>query len=180
MTSLSSKISSSTASRQDFRAHKRCQRLAIALSKAKGGTRCHTLPSPIRGDHQTNTDGCAPSRKAPRMTKKHTTRSAPWVNIGAVGLRTEKARRLGDGGRPQPAKAYCQEQRRRKGWQQKPRWYPRVGYIHGLPSRPAHPQGGKELQHDRPHSVKCCTRLGAQTDSQKHCSGHPPPQGTAD
>ena len=82
---------------------------------------------------------------APDDENTHNKVGTPWVNIGAVGLGTEKARRLRDGGRPQPAKAYCQTHRRRKGWQQTPRWYPRVGYIHGLPSRPAHPQGGRNF-----------------------------------
>ena len=94
------------------------------------------------------------SKGAPDDENTHNKVGTPWVNIGAVGLRTENARRLRDGGRPQPAKAYCQAQRRGKGWQQKPRWYPRVGYIHGPPhlGRRA-PKGGRNFSTTGPTAL---------------------------
>ena len=83
------------------------QRLVFDLPKTKGGTKRHPLPSPIWEAQKKNTrTGASVVKGAP--DDENNNGRITWVNIRAAGLGAEKAQHLSDGGRPQPAKAYCQ------------------------------------------------------------------------
>ena len=84
------------------------QQLAFDLSKTKGGTKRHPLPSPTREAQKKKTRTGASVVKGAPDDENNNNGRITWVNIRAAGLGAAKAQHLSDGGRPQPAKAYCQ------------------------------------------------------------------------